>query len=43
MHQRAFVLQPLCEIAPDCRLAGHGALAELLKQCSGQQLERVLE
>ena len=43
MHQRAFVLQPLCEIAPDCRLAGHGPLAELLKECSGQQLERVLE
>ncbi len=43
MHQRAFVLQPLCEIAPDCRLAGHGTIAELLKECSGQQLERVLE
>ena len=43
MHQRAFVLQPLCEIAPDCRLAGHGPLAELLKECSGQQLERALE
>ena len=43
MHQRAFVLQPLCEIAPDCRLAGHGTLAELLKECAGQQLERALE
>ena len=43
MHQRAFVLQPLCEIAPDCRLAGHGPVAELLKECSGQQLERALE
>lgn len=43
MHQRAFVLQPLCEIAPDCSLAGHGTLAELLKECSGQQLERALE
>lgn len=42
MHQRAFVLQPLWEIAPDCRLAGHGTLAELLKECSGQQLERAL-
>jgi 2-amino-4-hydroxy-6-hydroxymethyldihydropteridine diphosphokinase len=40
MHQRAFVLKPLCEIAPDCRLAGHGTLVELLKECSGQQLER---
>ena len=36
-------LQPLCEIAPDCRLAGHGTLAELLKECAGQQFERALE
>jgi 2-amino-4-hydroxy-6-hydroxymethyldihydropteridine diphosphokinase len=41
MHQRAFVLQPLYEIAPDCSLAGHRAVAELLRECSGQQLERV--
>jgi 2-amino-4-hydroxy-6-hydroxymethyldihydropteridine diphosphokinase len=43
MHQRAFVLQPLWEIVPDFRLAGHGTLAELLNKCSGQQLDRVLE
>ena len=43
MHQRAFVLQPLCEIAPDCRLPGRGAVAELLRECSGQQLERIPE
>jgi 2-amino-4-hydroxy-6-hydroxymethyldihydropteridine diphosphokinase len=40
MHQRAFVLHPLFEIAADCRIAGHGDVAELLRACSGQQLER---
>ena len=28
MHQRAFVLQPLLEIAPDCRIPGRGTVAE---------------
>lgn len=40
MHQRAFVLQPLLEIAPNCRIPGHGAVAELLAACAGQRLER---
>ena len=40
MHQRAFVLQPLLEIAPDCRVPGHGTVAELLATCAGQRLER---
>jgi 2-amino-4-hydroxy-6-hydroxymethyldihydropteridine diphosphokinase len=40
MHQRAFVLHPLFEIAPDCRIAGYGDAAELLRACTGQQLER---
>ncbi|SEK83809.1 2-amino-4-hydroxy-6-hydroxymethyldihydropteridine diphosphokinase [Nitrosovibrio tenuis] len=40
MHQRAFVLQPLLEIAPDVRIPGHGAAAELLAACAGQWLER---
>ncbi len=40
MHQRAFVLQPLLEIAPDCLVPGHGAAAELLAECTGQRLER---
>jgi len=43
MHQRAFVLQPLCEIAPDCRLPGRRAVADLLRECSGQQLGRIPE
>jgi 2-amino-4-hydroxy-6-hydroxymethyldihydropteridine diphosphokinase len=40
MHQRAFVLQPLLEIAPDTRVPGHGAVADLLARCTGQRLER---
>lgn len=40
MHQRAFVLQPLLEIAPHSRIPGHGTVAELLATCSGQRLER---
>jgi 2-amino-4-hydroxy-6-hydroxymethyldihydropteridine diphosphokinase len=40
MHERAFVLRPLFEIAPDYRISGYGAIAELLRACSGQQLER---
>lgn len=41
MHQRAFVLQPLMEIAPDVRIPGQPALAELLAACGGQRLERL--
>ena len=40
MHQRAFVLQPLLEIAPDCRIQGRGTVAELLASCAGQRIER---
>ena len=41
MHKRAFVLQPLLEIAPECVIAGVGSAAVALKYCSDQQLERV--
>ena len=40
MHQRAFVLQPLLEIAPDCRIPGRGAVIELLAACGGQRVEQ---
>lgn len=40
MHQRAFVLQPLLEIAPDCHIDGHGSVAQLLALCRKQQIER---
>jgi 2-amino-4-hydroxy-6-hydroxymethyldihydropteridine diphosphokinase len=41
MHLRAFVLQPLLEIAPDCIIPGVGAAAEMALRCAGQELERV--
>ena len=41
MTQRAFVLQPLHEIAPDCIIPGYGALQPLLSACSGQSLEKI--
>lgn len=41
MHLRAFVLQPLLEIAPDCVIPGVGAAAEAARQCAGQTLERL--
>lgn len=40
MHQRAFVLQPLQEITPNCHIPGHGSITELLAACAGQQVER---
>jgi len=41
MHRRAFVLQPLLEIAPDCVIPGVGAADKALEQCKDQQLERL--
>lgn len=40
MHQRAFVLQPLLEVAPDCRIPGRGIAAEFLAECAGQRVEQ---
>ncbi|HEX8874732.1 MAG TPA: 2-amino-4-hydroxy-6-hydroxymethyldihydropteridine diphosphokinase [Nitrosospira sp.] len=40
MHQRAFVLQPLLEIAPGSSIPGHGSVMRLLAACAGQRLER---
>lgn len=41
MHLRAFVLQPLLEIAPDCIIPDVGAAADAMTACAGQQLERL--
>jgi 2-amino-4-hydroxy-6-hydroxymethyldihydropteridine diphosphokinase len=41
MHERAFVLQPLHEIAPSCIIAGHGSVAACLEKCIAQRVERV--
>lgn len=39
MHQRAFVLAPLLEIAPACKIPGLGAARDRLKSCHGQRIE----
>ena len=41
MHERAFVLAPLLEIAPDCVIPGRGRAADWLERCRGQTVERL--
>jgi 2-amino-4-hydroxy-6-hydroxymethyldihydropteridine diphosphokinase len=41
MHLRAFVLQPLLEIAAACEIPGIGPAATALEQCADQKLERL--
>ncbi len=41
LHERAFVLYPLYDIAPDLTLPGRGALSELLKNCPPLSLNRL--
>ena len=41
MHERAFTLQPLAEIAPAASIPGRGRVAELLPAVAGQAIERV--
>ncbi|NMF91127.1 2-amino-4-hydroxy-6-hydroxymethyldihydropteridine diphosphokinase [Aromatoleum petrolei] len=41
MHQRAFVLVPLAEIAPDTAIPGHGRAADLLDAVGDQRIERI--
>jgi 2-amino-4-hydroxy-6-hydroxymethyldihydropteridine diphosphokinase len=41
MHERAFVLQPLLEIAPGTIVPGRGHAKNLLKGCAGQKVERI--
>lgn len=40
MHERAFVLMPLAEIAPQAAIPGRGTARELLAACAGQRVER---
>jgi 2-amino-4-hydroxy-6-hydroxymethyldihydropteridine diphosphokinase len=40
LHERAFVLLPLTEIAPELLIPGFGALAPLLTAVSGQRIIR---
>jgi len=41
MSQRAFVLCPLFEIAPECHIPGHGKIDQLIAACSNQVIERL--
>jgi 2-amino-4-hydroxy-6-hydroxymethyldihydropteridine diphosphokinase len=41
MIQRAFVLLPLMEIAPDCEIPGHGKIGQFLAICRDQTIERL--
>ena len=38
MHERAFVLMPLAEIAPNLVIPGRGPVADLLAHCSDQRI-----
>jgi 2-amino-4-hydroxy-6-hydroxymethyldihydropteridine diphosphokinase len=41
MHERAFVLEPLVEIAPQARIPGHGRAVDCAAQCRKQKVERI--
>ena len=41
MHERAFVLRPLAEIAPGARVPGRGTAEQLLSDCGAQDVEPV--
>ena len=41
MHERAFVLAPLVEIAPLISIPGKGEAKKLLDQCRGQDVARI--
>lgn len=43
MHTRAFVLQPLLEIAPDCEIPGIGKASVAAQTCQDQALQRISE
>jgi 2-amino-4-hydroxy-6-hydroxymethyldihydropteridine diphosphokinase len=43
MHLRAFVLQPLLEIAPGCVIPGIGSAQQALRNCADQQLEKLAD
>jgi len=42
MHERAFVLAPLAEIAPEISIPGHGPIGPLLAACQDQAISRLV-
>jgi 2-amino-4-hydroxy-6-hydroxymethyldihydropteridine diphosphokinase len=43
MHERAFVLLPLAEIAPRCVIPGHGSVSELLRAIDASGVKQLAE
>ena len=43
MHERAFVLKPLLELAPEISIPGRGPAVALLTACTGQHVEKAVE
>ena len=43
LHERAFVLYPLHEIAPALEIAGQGSVGDLMAKCIGQRIERLAD
>src|SRR5262245_59393629 len=41
MHERAFVLAPLAEIAPEAAIPGKGRIQALLAACRDQKVEKI--
>jgi 2-amino-4-hydroxy-6-hydroxymethyldihydropteridine diphosphokinase len=41
MHERAFVLQPLYEIAPHASIPGRGSVESCMQETSGQKTEKI--
>ena len=41
LHERAFVLAPLAELAPTLEIPGHGTVAALLGRCATQRIARI--
>ena len=41
MHERAFVLKPLCEVAPHALIPGVGAVKDCVEKTSDQKAERM--
>ena len=41
MHERAFVLEPLLDLAPGATVPGKGSAAACLEACRGQSVEKI--